>query len=230
MRVTRTALVPAAVLGIALVAGCGPSSSSAGSSSGSGGSSTASHVAAGSSASSSAANAAASCPTSNTRSFAKTRFAGDVGLAIGTFHRYLYKPYRAGSFTKGANGRIKALLKGGTTAALDVRLLHNAQEISKPTPPCAQSCTRRWRMPSRNWTPSKATSSTVMSANSPRPTVCSRVSYPAATPTVWASKKALTPAPATPVNSPRAPKPRSHHVRVTMVTRTNEPTLSLLGP
>lgn len=55
-------------------------------------------------------------------------------MAIGTFHRYLWKPYQAGSFKKGANGRIKALLKGGATAALDVKLLHNAQKNIKANP------------------------------------------------------------------------------------------------
>lgn len=123
MRFTRAAVVPAALLSVGLVTGYGPSSSSSSSSGASGsGSSNSSTAAAGSSASSGGTDAAASCPTSNTRSFAKTRFVGDVGLAIGTFHRYLWKPYQAGSFKKGANGRIKALLKGGATVALVVRV------------------------------------------------------------------------------------------------------------
>ena len=117
---------PAALLSLTLIAGCGPASSSASSSGSS--TSTSRTSAAGST------DAAANCPTSNTRSFAKTRFAGDVGLAIGTFHRYLYKPYRAGSFKKGANGRIKALIKGGATAALDVKLLHNAEKNIQANP------------------------------------------------------------------------------------------------
>ncbi len=100
MRRIRAAVVPAAVLSVGLVAGCGPakSNASASSSTGSSAVSSSSSTVAGSSASSGSTDAAASCPTSNTRSFAKTRFAGDVGLAIGTFHRYLWKPYQAGSF------------------------------------------------------------------------------------------------------------------------------------
>jgi hypothetical protein len=43
-----------------------------------------------------------SCPTSNTKSFAKTKFVLHAGLAFGAFHRYLYKPYQAGTFNKGA--------------------------------------------------------------------------------------------------------------------------------
>ncbi|MDQ2849879.1 MAG: hypothetical protein M3Y49_03945 [Actinomycetota bacterium] len=46
----------------------------------------------------------------------------------------MWKPYQAGSFKKGANGRIKALLKGGATAALDVKLLHNAEKNIQANP------------------------------------------------------------------------------------------------
>ena len=123
---TPTIAVSGALLSVTLVAGCGP----AGSSTGSAGSSTS----ASNTSDTGTTDVATGCPTSNTRSFAKTRFAGDVGLAIGTFHRYLYKPYRAGSFKKGANGRIKALVKGGATAALDVKLLQNAEKNVQANP------------------------------------------------------------------------------------------------
>jgi hypothetical protein len=66
------------------------------------------------------------CPTENTQSFAKTRFVADLGLTVGSFHRYIYKPYKAGAFDKGAKGRTLALVKAGATAAADVKLLHNA--------------------------------------------------------------------------------------------------------
>ena len=52
-----------------------------------------------------------SCPTSNTKTFAKTKFVLHAGLAFGAFHRYLYKPLTAGSFSKGAHGRILTLIK-----------------------------------------------------------------------------------------------------------------------
>ena len=45
--------------------------------------------------------------------FAKTKFLLHSGLAFGAFHRYILKPYRAGSFKKGAPGRTKALAKAG---------------------------------------------------------------------------------------------------------------------
>ena len=49
-------------------------------------------------------------------SFAKTKFVLHAGLALGAFHRYIYKPYRAGLFKKGASGRTKALVKAGASA------------------------------------------------------------------------------------------------------------------
>ena len=52
----------------------------------------------------------------------------------GTFHRYLYKPWQAGSFTKGANGRTLAIVKAAGTAALDAKLLLNATENVKANP------------------------------------------------------------------------------------------------
>ena len=39
---------------------------------------------------------------------------------------------------KGANGRVKALLKGGATAALDVKLLHNAEQNMQANPTLCQ--------------------------------------------------------------------------------------------
>ena len=62
----------------------------------------------------------AACPTSNTTAFAKTKFVTHVGLLVGTFHRYLYKPLRAGSFGSGVHGRLAALIKAGSTALFDV--------------------------------------------------------------------------------------------------------------
>ena len=80
------------------------------------------------------ASAAGSCPTQNTRAFAKTRLVADLGLAAGTFHRYIYKPYKAGAFNKGAHGRTLALIKAAATAAADAKLLANATENIKANP------------------------------------------------------------------------------------------------
>lgn len=45
--------------------------------------------------------------------FAKTRFLIHAGVAFGAFHRYILKPYQAGSFKKGAPGRKTAFVKAG---------------------------------------------------------------------------------------------------------------------
>lgn len=74
------------------------------------------------------------CPTDNTRHFAKTRFVTDVGLAAGTFHRWIYKPYKAGTFQSGAKGRKTAIVKGVAVAALDYKLISNAYENVKADP------------------------------------------------------------------------------------------------
>jgi len=74
------------------------------------------------------------CPTENTRSFAKTRFVADVGLAAGTFRRYILKPYQAGKFQSGADGRLTAMLKAGVVAAIDAKLINNAIENAKANP------------------------------------------------------------------------------------------------
>lgn len=90
-----------------------------------------------SSAGTSAATASATpvnCPTENTKAFAKTRFVADLGLAAGTFHRYIYKPYQAGSFKQGADGRTMALVKAGATAALDYKLVSNAYDNAMANP------------------------------------------------------------------------------------------------
>jgi hypothetical protein len=49
--------------------------------------------------------------------FAKAKFIIHGALAYGAFHRYIYKPYKAGTFRQGADGRTAALVKG-TAAGL----------------------------------------------------------------------------------------------------------------
>ncbi|HEY1833114.1 MAG TPA: hypothetical protein VGG08_01650 [Solirubrobacteraceae bacterium] len=60
--------------------------------------------------------------------FAKTKFALHMGLAFGSFHRYVYKPFRAGVFTTNAPGRLRAFLKAGTAAIFAVHELRTARE------------------------------------------------------------------------------------------------------
>lgn len=61
----------------------------------------------------------------------KTKFVLHAGLAFGAFHRYVYKPFKAGTFEKGAKGRIRASLKAGLAGAFiyhELKLALNAAQ------------------------------------------------------------------------------------------------------
>jgi hypothetical protein len=58
--------------------------------------------------------------------FAKTKFVLHMGLAFGAFHRYIYKPLKAGAFRSGAPGRVKALAKAVAAIAFAVHELKQA--------------------------------------------------------------------------------------------------------
>ncbi len=124
------------VLGALVLVGCGKSTAtSAGSSAGVTSSVPAAGAAGGAGTSAAAATTSAGgCPTSNTKSFAKSKFVLHVGLAAGTFHRYLYKPFKAGTFHKGASGRISGLVKGGATALFDEHEIRQAITDVKASP------------------------------------------------------------------------------------------------
>lgn len=78
--------------------------------------------------------AASSCPTSNTKSFAKTRFVADVALAGGAFKRYIYTPARSGKFAKGAKGKVTALIKAAAAGAFVVNRLSAAKSAAEANP------------------------------------------------------------------------------------------------
>lgn len=134
MRNTRYAVVPV-IAGSLMLAGCGGNSDSSSDSSSSSSNGTASSASSSAGSKSDTTIASASdCPTDNTRSFAKTRFVADVGFAAGSFHRWIYKPYKAGKFQKGAKGRTLALAKAAGTAALDAKAISNATKNVKANP------------------------------------------------------------------------------------------------
>ena len=81
-----------------------------------------------------ATGSGAQCPTSNAKNFAKTRFVLHTAEGFGAFHRYLYKPYKAGAFTKGSSGRIKTFLKAGAAALFIKRQIRLASEDVKANP------------------------------------------------------------------------------------------------
>ena len=76
----------------------------------------------------------ASCPADNTKSFAKTKFVLHTGLAFGAFHRYLYKPFKAGTFKNGAVGRLRSFIEGGLAALFVKREIRIASEDVKANP------------------------------------------------------------------------------------------------
>jgi hypothetical protein len=131
-RATRVLLVM--LLPILVVTGCGPKSSSSAAGSASSGASATALPADPSQSASDAAPIDTSCPTSNTKSFAKTKFVLHSGLAFGAFHRYLWKPYKANTFQKGSKGRIGAFVKGGLAALFIKREVRLASEDVKANP------------------------------------------------------------------------------------------------
>ena len=74
------------------------------------------------------------CAKAGTRKIPKTRLLADLALTYGAFHRYLYKPYKAGTFHKGASGRTKAIIKAGLASAAIVKLLSNAGDNAAADP------------------------------------------------------------------------------------------------
>lgn len=79
-------------------------------------------------------SAAQACPSVATKSFAKTRFAADVGLIAGSFHHWIWKPYQAGNFKKGAHHRVLTVAKGVATAAFISHELKNAVSNVQASP------------------------------------------------------------------------------------------------
>jgi hypothetical protein len=74
------------------------------------------------------------CPTENTKSFAKTRFVADVALAGGAFKRYIYSPAKAGQFQKGAHGKVLALVKAAAAGAFTINRLGAAKDAAQANP------------------------------------------------------------------------------------------------
>jgi hypothetical protein len=52
-----------------------------------------------------------------------------AGLAFGAFHRYIWKPYQAGSFKQGASGRTKAFAKAGAAGLFAANRLNAARKL-----------------------------------------------------------------------------------------------------
>ncbi|MFH8288228.1 hypothetical protein [Streptomyces sp. NPDC018059] len=72
--------------------------------------------------------------TAEKQKFAKTRFVANAGLAAGATYQWIVKPYRAGKFKKGANGRTTALVKAGLAGAFTYNRLKAATKNAQGDP------------------------------------------------------------------------------------------------
>ncbi|MFE4830556.1 hypothetical protein [Streptomyces sp. NPDC056672] len=77
--------------------------------------------------------------SARTQKFAKTRFVANAGLAAGATYQWIVKPYRAGTFKKGASGRKFALIKAGLAGAFAYNRLKAAAENAKGDPLLAKA-------------------------------------------------------------------------------------------
>ncbi|MEE1792392.1 hypothetical protein PUR28_16730 [Streptomyces sp. BE308] len=70
---------------------------------------------------------------------AKTRFVANAGLAAGATYQWIVKPYRAGTFKKGADGRTFAVVKAGLAGAFAYNRLKAAADNAKGDPLLAKA-------------------------------------------------------------------------------------------
>ena len=62
--------------------------------------------------------------------FAKARFVLHTGLAIGAFKKWIYDPWKAGTFSQGAPGRKKAIAKAAIAGAFTLSQLKEARDAA----------------------------------------------------------------------------------------------------
>ncbi|MFI6338057.1 hypothetical protein [Streptomyces sp. NPDC050535] len=85
--------------------------------------------------------AATPTPTSSAekQKFAKTRFVANAGLAAGATYQWIVKPWKAGKFKKGAEGRRFALVKAGLAGAFTYNRLKAANKNAQGDPALAKA-------------------------------------------------------------------------------------------
>ncbi|MDH6227185.1 MULTISPECIES: hypothetical protein [Streptomyces] len=71
--------------------------------------------------------------------FAKTRFVVNAGLAAGATYQWIVKPFRAGKFKKGADGRRVSLVKAGLAGVFAYNRLKAAIDNAKGDPTLAKA-------------------------------------------------------------------------------------------
>jgi hypothetical protein len=71
--------------------------------------------------------------------FAKTRFVANAGLAAGATYQWIVKPWRAGKFKSGADGRTLALVKAGLAGTFAYNRLKAAARNAEGDPTLAKA-------------------------------------------------------------------------------------------
>ncbi|MEV8015341.1 hypothetical protein AB0O76_03065 [Streptomyces sp. NPDC086554] len=71
--------------------------------------------------------------------FAKTRFVANAGIAAGATYQWIVKPFRAGKFKSGADGRKMALVKAGLAGTLAYNRLKAATKNAQGDPTLARA-------------------------------------------------------------------------------------------
>jgi len=88
-----------------------------------------------------AANLASPSTSADRVKLAKTKFVANTGLAAGAAYQWLYKPFKAGTFKKGAKGRTFALVKAGLAGAFTYNRLKAALNDAKGDPTLSKATT-----------------------------------------------------------------------------------------
>lgn len=88
---------------------------------------------------SSDASIVAPSATAEKQRLAKTRFVANAGLAAGAAYQWIVKPYRAGKFKKGAEGRSLAVAKAGLAGGFAYNRLKAAAGNAKADPLLSQA-------------------------------------------------------------------------------------------
>ena len=80
-------------------------------------------------------------PTSSAekQKFAKTRFVANASIAAGATYQWIVKPWKAGKFKNGADGRKAALVKAGLAGALTYNRLKAAVKNANGDPTLAKA-------------------------------------------------------------------------------------------
>ncbi|MFD9539319.1 hypothetical protein [Streptomyces sp. NPDC060022] len=95
----------------------------------------------GTSSSATASRSGTASPTTSAEAqkYAKARFVANAGLAAGAAYQWIVKPYRAGKFKKGADGRTFAVVKASLAGAFAYNRLKAAADNAKGDPLLAKA-------------------------------------------------------------------------------------------